>query len=172
MVDYANSEMPGDLERSAWTPKTSPKLKTTKIHSLNVGPMLKSYAEYDENKEIGMNLNDVDRAPTEFHPGQKITLDKLCKLFPKQKNTSEIYEIEEREDYTIFGRIVRLETEEVFERLAYLCKKCKNLVLGPPEIADEVPGNIIRGYLVYCTLCKANIEDCTSRDEEIRDEPT
>lgn len=82
---------------------------------------------------------------TDSNLGKIVTLDGLKALFPLVKI------IEENSKFVTYGSQGR--------QLAYGCKQCGLILVGPPEIVDrkETAGRV--GYDSYCKACYAGLRN-------------
>lgn len=96
--------------------------------------------------------------------GKVVSLDELKKLFPENQDYHPVEKLEEDNKHATYGR--RTKPITFHEFLAYECKSCQKLIIGPPRIKDE---NTIgqqplcgrEGYNVYCTNCHTELKEST-----------
>ena len=85
---------------------------------------------------------------------KKITNNELEELFPENKDipVDKIKTIEETDNFIFYGL-------NGWDLKAYKCKKCDELLMGPPKIVDDtsirrgIPLSGRLGYDVYCANC-------------------
>lgn len=112
---------------------------------------------------------DIERSQWTHVPAQftgiKIkSLDELKQVFPKDTDHSEVQSVRDNPKYLVLGRVI---AGRYPEYLAYQCKSCKTIVVGPPNIQDDlsikegIPLAGREGYDVYCHQCQTQFEEHT-----------
>ena len=99
-----------------------------------------------------------------------VTLNALRNIFPETRTHTALTILLEDKQIKIYGRRLLEETSSAEDRIAYECKRCKTLHMGPPEIRLETNTDItdsvnkdntnlqkVLGH--YCDSCKSRIHE-------------
>jgi hypothetical protein len=97
--------------------------------------------------------------------GRIVSILELKNIFPIDDKYGEIEIIQEEPKYSVYGR--RAKPSQYAIPLAYQCKSCNNIVMGPPRIKDDtsirlnIPLTGREGYDLYCRVCNTHLKDFT-----------
>ncbi len=114
--------------------------------------MIQNNPSRTNSSKIGMNWN-----PNTLHLQGTVRLTKsdLEKMFPHSRTHSPVGLLKDTKHITIYGRNIHGNILRE-DRLAYHCKKCDTLVLGPPDITQvnlESTTKPVTHYEITCKVC-------------------
>ncbi|MBI2044793.1 hypothetical protein HYT23_01930 [Candidatus Pacearchaeota archaeon] len=99
--------------------------------------------------------------------GKVVTADELKEQFKESEEYSCVELREERDKYKIYARNYKPSSDSEFPwpyKIAYECKSCKSIIIGPPKIKDNPlihnNGSTIRkdGYEMCCGNCHSVLD--------------